>query len=194
MLEQVEAGERAQDLKMDILQAIKYVIQGWNNVTAETIYNCWCHTEILSINTNVELDFSLDDDYEVSDDELTDAIKALNFSNMMELEEFLTIPEEKIVCEILDDNEIITDLVNNFKKKSNEEDINNDLDDMDDSIEEEVINFNVALKSLKKVHTFLLQQEYASEHLKLANTIEKFIKMKQINSMQQTSINQYFSQ
>ena len=192
MLEQVEAGERAQDLKMDVLQAIRYVIQGWNNVTAETIYNCWRHTGILPINTDVELDFPLDDDYEIFDDELTDALKALNFSNMMELEEFLTIPEEKIVCEIFDDDEIITDLVNNFKKKSNEEETNN-LDEMDDSIEEEVISFNVALKSLKKVHTFLLQQEYASEHLKLANTIEKFIKMKKVNSMQQTTINQYFS-
>ncbi len=192
MLEQVEAGERAQDLKMDVLQAIRYVIQGWNNVTAETIYNCWRHTGILPINTDIELDFPLDDDYEIFDDELTDALKALNFSNMMELEEFLTIPEEKIVCEILDDDEIITDLVNNFKKKSNEEETNN-LDEMDDSIEEEVISFNAALKSLKKVHTFLLQQEYASEHLKLANTIEKFIKMKKVNSMQQTTINQYFS-
>jgi len=192
MLEQVEAGERAQDLKMDVLQAIRYVIQGWNNVTAETIYNCWRHTGILPINTDIELDFPLDDDYEIFDDELTDALKALNFSNMMELEEFLTIPEEKIVCEILDDDEIITDLVNNFKKKSNEEETNN-LDEMDDSIEEEVISFNVALESLKKVHTFLLQQEYASEHLKLANTIEKFIKMKKVNSMQQTTINQYFS-
>ena len=192
MLEQVEAGERAQDLKMDVLQAIRYVIQGWNNVTAETIYNCWRHTGILPINTDIELDFPLDDNYEIFDDELTDALKALNFSNMMELEEFLTIPEEKIVCEILDDDEIITDLVNNFKKKSNEEETNN-LDEMDDSIEEEVISFNAALKSLKKVHTFLLQQEYASEHLKLANTIEKFIKMKKVNSMQQTTINQYFS-
>ncbi len=192
MLEQVEAGERAQDLKMDVLQAIRYVIQGWNNVTAETIYNCWRHTGILPINTDIELDFPLDDDYEIFDDELTDALKALNFSNMMELEEFLTIPEEKIVCEILDDDEIITDLVNNFKKKSNEEETNN-LDEMDDSIEEEVISFNAALKSLKKVHTFLFQQEYASEHLKLANTIEKFIKMKKVNSMQQTTINQYFS-
>ena len=62
MLEQVEAGERAQDLKMDVLQAIRYVIQGWNNVTAETIYNCWRHTGILPINTDIELDFPLNDD------------------------------------------------------------------------------------------------------------------------------------
>jgi hypothetical protein len=40
MLEQVEVGERTQDLKMSVLQAIQYIIQGWNNVTAEIIYNC----------------------------------------------------------------------------------------------------------------------------------------------------------
>lgn len=191
MLEQVEAGERAQDLKMNVLQAIRYIIQGWNNVTTETIYNCWHHTGILSINTNIELDSPLDDDCEMSD-ELTNALKILDFSDMMELEEFLTIPEENMVCEILDDDEIITELVNNFKKKSNEENADYLDDEMDDSIEEEVISFNVALKSMKKVHTFLLQQEYANEHLKLADTIEKFIKKKQINSMQQTTINQYF--
>ncbi|CAG8697505.1 26913_t:CDS:1, partial [Racocetra persica] len=30
MLKQVEDGMDTQDLKMDILQAIKYIIQGWN--------------------------------------------------------------------------------------------------------------------------------------------------------------------
>ncbi len=192
MLEQVEAGEHAQDLKMNVLQAIQYIIQGWNNVTTETIYNCWRHTEILPIDMDIDQDFPLDDDYEVSD-ELTDAFKALNFPNMMELEEFLTNPEENMVCEILDDNEIITELVDNFKKKSNEKNTD-DLDEIDDSIEEEVINFSIALKSLKKVHAFLLQQEYANEHLKLVGTIEKFIKKRQKSSMQQTTINQYFSQ
>jgi hypothetical protein len=197
MLEQVEADERAQDLKMSVLQAIQYIIQGWNNVTAETIYNCWRHTKILPIDTNVNPDFPLDDhevdDHEVSD-ELTNALKALNFSDIMELEEFLNISEENIICEILDNDEIITEIVDNFKKKLNEKNTNDDLDEIDDSIEEEVINFSVALKSLKKVHTFLLQQEYAHEHLKLVDTIEKFIRKKQKNSMQQTTIIQYFNQ
>ena len=73
---------------------------------------------------------------------------------MMGLEEFITIPEENImVCEILDDDEIITELVNNFKERLDGKNTN-DLDEMDDSIEEEEISFNVALKNLKKVHTF----------------------------------------
>ncbi|CAB5373559.1 unnamed protein product [Rhizophagus irregularis] len=40
ILEQIEAGEFIQDLKMDVLQAIQYIIKSWNKVTAETIYNC----------------------------------------------------------------------------------------------------------------------------------------------------------
>ena len=67
MLEQVEAGECAQDLKMDVLQAIQYVIQGQNNIKTETIYNCWHHTKILP-DTDAELNFPLDDDYEVSEE------------------------------------------------------------------------------------------------------------------------------
>ena len=47
MLEQVEAGQFIQDLKMNVLQAIHYVIQGWNDVTTNIIKNCWNHVKIL---------------------------------------------------------------------------------------------------------------------------------------------------
>ena len=40
MLEQVEAGQFIQDLKMDVLQAIQYIIESWNEVTTNTIKNC----------------------------------------------------------------------------------------------------------------------------------------------------------
>ncbi len=49
-------GYNIQDLKMDVLQAIQYIIQGWNKVTTETIQNYWHHTKILSPNSNIELD------------------------------------------------------------------------------------------------------------------------------------------
>ncbi len=109
----------------------------------------------------------------------------------MKVEEFLTIPEEDIVFEDLEDDQIIADLINAFKK-SDEENIN-DIDEMDDSTEVPIINSNVALKSLKNIHTFLLQQEDSDEYIKLVNTIEKFVKKKKLNSMQQTTINQYFN-
>ncbi|CAB5310019.1 unnamed protein product [Rhizophagus irregularis] len=138
---------------MSILQAIQYIIQGWNNVTAETIYNCWQYTKILSIDTNVNSNFPLDD-YKMSN-EFTNTLKTLNFSDMMELEEFFNIPEENKFL-------IMMKLLQKLKKKPNEKNINDDLNEIDNSIEEEVINFSVTSKSLKKVHT---QQEYAYEHL-----------------------------
>ncbi|CAB4407316.1 unnamed protein product [Rhizophagus irregularis] len=87
--------------------------------------------------------------------EFTNTLKAFNFSDMMELEEFFNIPEENKFL-------MMMKLLQKLKKKPNEKNINDDLNEIDDSIEEEVINFSVTLKSLKKVHT---QQEYAYEHL-----------------------------
>ena len=86
--------------------------------------------------------------------ELHDIFKVLHLPNVMKVEEFLTIPEEDVVFEVLEDDQIIVDLVNIFKK-SEEENIN-DIDEMDDSTEVPIISHNVALKSLKNIHTFLL--------------------------------------
>ena len=97
----------------------------------------------------------------------------------MQVKEFLTIPDENIVYEIPD----ISELAEMFK---------NNLDEMDDSTEVEKICINEALQSLKAVNLFLLQQENANEQIKFAGKIEKFIKKKQFNLTQQTSIDQYF--
>ena len=193
------------------MQAIQYIIQGWNEVTAETIRNCWRHTKILP--DDVEANDDSPDDVEPDDAEPNDAepndaepdaepdnpdlvlneisrmLEILNFPNLMEAKEFLNIPEEDIVYEIPKDHQIITDLIEIFKRKSNDDNIDNlDEDEIDDSIEVETVSTNIALKSLKTVHTFLLQQENVDEYIKLANVIEKFIRRKQT----QTTINQYF--
>jgi hypothetical protein len=120
MLKQVEADQFIQDLKMNVLQAIQYIIQGWSEVTADAIRNCWNHVKILS-NTVSEDDEQMFNDKQMRndepmpddklmldselalDDELNKAIKALHLPNMMQMKEFLTIPEEDIVYEIPDD-------------------------------------------------------------------------------------------
>jgi len=168
---------------MNVLQAIQFVIKNWNEVTTETISNCWHHTEILP---STEL---LDDIDETDDpilDEISKSLDALNLPNSMLAEEFLTIPEEDIVYEIPEGDQLITELVEMFKKSANESP--DDLDE-DDSTEMVTIGTNVALKNLKIVNTFLLQQENANECVKLVDTIEKFIRRKQT----QTTIHQYFS-
>ena len=106
------------------------------------------------------------------------------------MKEFLTIPEEDITYEVLEDDQIIAELVNIFK--SGENNIN-DLDEMDDSTEIPIISTNVAFKSLENIRTFLLQQEDTNEHIKLMSIIEKFIRKQKINLMQQITIDQYFN-
>src|SRR4051794_26256637 len=181
MLEQVEAGEIIQDLKMDVLQAIQYIIQGWNEITANTIQNCWNHTKILS--NSIPLDDIYKDDDLMFDDELAKAIEALNHFNRMGVKEFLTIPEEEIIYQIPK----VLKIADLFKEPNM-----NYSDEIDDSIEVETICISEALQSLKTMRMFLLQQENASEQIKLMNKVEKLIRKEQINSMQQTTIDQYF--
>jgi len=176
MLEQVEAGQFIQDLKMDVLQAIQYIIRSWNEVTADTIKNCWNHVKILS---NI-----IYDDDSMLDYELNKAIKTLHLPNMMQVKEFLTIPEENIVYEIPNTSAEFADIFKNGPI--------NHLDEADDSFELEIIYINEALQSLKTLNLYLLQQENAGEQIKLVDKISKFIKREQINSMQQTTLDQYF--
>ena len=117
------------------------------------------------------------------DDDLNEAIKALHLPNMMQVKELLTIPEEDIIYEIPDFSEF-ADMFNNRHTDH--------PDEIDDSDEVEIICSNEALQSLRIVNLFLLQQKNASEQIKLVSKIEKFIKKEKFNSMQQTTIDQYF--
>ena len=188
MLEQID---HIHNLKIDVLQAIQYIIQGWDEITAETIYNCWQHTQILSNN-----DDSLDDINETDNnsilDELDEIIETLHFPNTMKAKEFLTISEEDIIYEIPeDDDQIIAEIASYYKKNEEIIDGLNDLND--DSTEILAINPNTALKNLEMVSLFLLKQENANEYLKYIGKIEKFIRKSKINLMEQTTIDQYFN-
>jgi len=191
MLEQVEIGKSVQNLKMDILKGIQYSIQAWDEVKAKTIRNCWYHTKILPINENIEENIENLENIQENDlpiKELSEELEALNFSDGMKIEEFLNLPDENIIYEILDDNDIITELVDTFKKKTDES-----LDDDDDSIEIEPISISTVSNSLENIRAFLLQQEGGIEYFKSINTLEKFIKEKKKSLMKQTTLENFFN-
>src|SRR5256714_10667185 len=164
---------------MNVLQAIQYIIQGWNEVTSDTIKNCWNHIKLLSADTIPR--YLYEDDNLTIDDELNKVIKALHLPNMMQIKEFLTIPEKDIIYEIPN----ISEFADMFNNKHTDH-----PDEIDDS--DEVICNNEILRNLRIVNLFLLQQENASKQIKLVDKIEKFIKKEKFNSMQQTTIDQYF--
>src|ERR1043165_3393503 len=175
MLQYVKAGNRVEDLRMNVLQAINFIIQAWDRISAEIIHNCWWHTKILP-NINVDLrniseDIHRNENLELND--LADALQALNLPYPMQAEEFLNIPEEDIVYEVPEDDKIIEELVYLFKNTDKE---NMDLEEMDDSDEIPVISTSAAVTSLETVRTFLLQQDGTEEYLKLVGKIEKFFR------------------
>ncbi|GBB93661.1 hypothetical protein RclHR1_22080003 [Rhizophagus clarus] len=134
---------------MDVLQAIRFIIQAWGEINSKIIHNCWWHTKILP---NVDVDLrniseNICQNERLMLDNLTDALQALNLPNPMQVEEFLNIPEEKIVYEI-------PELVS-FFKNTDKENIN--LDEMNDSNETTIISTSTAIASLETVYKFLLQ-------------------------------------
>ena len=124
--------------------------------------------------------------------ELSETINALGLSAAMEVDEFLTFPDENIVYEIPKDNR---ELANLFATDNlTREDVfgTENLDE-DDSIEVSVITASTALRSLENVKMFLLQQADTSEQIRLVGILEKFIDEKKAGQLQQTYIDEYFA-
>ncbi|CAG8443088.1 9549_t:CDS:1 [Cetraspora pellucida] len=192
MLQEVENGQRAEDLKMNVLQAIHFIIQGWDEVKANTIRNCWYQTKILSADANSDLRSSLEDFRQTTNpvlNDIADALNALDLLNPMQVEEYLAIPEENIVYEVPSNDQVITELVETFRTN---EPTNIDLEDEDDSFEAPIVSANTAIASLETMRTFLLQQDCTEEYVNLIRRIEKFIKKTKVGQMQQSRIDQFF--
>ena len=82
------------------------------------------------------------------DEEFNEAIKALHLPNMMQVKEFLTIPEENIVYDIPN----ILEFENMFKNRPIDH-----PNEMNNSTEIKIISISNALQSLKTLNLFLLQ-------------------------------------
>ena len=148
---------------MNVLQAIQFIIRSWDEITPETIRNCWNHTKIFpTITTGT---------YKTDTPtlgELSEILTSLDLSDAMSIEEFLNNPEEQEVYVIPDDNELIE------LRKQSDLHTNSNSEEADDSTEPEIISINEASKSLEIVYNFL-QQDNAEELFKHIKAIGKYI-------------------
>ncbi|CAG8789943.1 22140_t:CDS:2, partial [Gigaspora rosea] len=110
---------------------------------------------------------------------LSDSIENLNLPNSMKVDDFLAIPEKDIVCEMPDESSIMAEIIEIFNEGPEESD-HKDSDEVDDSVETAIISTSGALKSLKVMRTFLLQQEDSGEYIKKIESIEKFVNAKRV--------------
>ena len=191
ILKQVEAGNDIKNLKMDVLQAIKFIIESWKEVSPQTLYNCWHHTKILPDRINVNLSNFSDDINDPTTNQLSQAVTALNLNDAMPIQEYLNNPEEKSVYEVPDDDNIIEALVEMYKQQPEID--TNDFEE-DDSVEQVLISTSEASKSLEIVRTFLLQQENSSQQIKMVNSLDRYISLKTIKTMRQSTMESYLNQ
>ncbi|CAG8499945.1 24239_t:CDS:2 [Cetraspora pellucida] len=168
MLEQVEADNLVQDLKIDVLQAI-------------------------FANLSDDLHEAGDSRLEG----FIRSLDTLCFPNAIEIDEFLNFNGKEIVYEVPLEDQIIKELAYVFRNNESVEVMDEENTEVideeeDDSVEPTIVSGSSALNSLENVRMFLLQQEDSGDQLKSINFLEKFIRRMMSSSAQQTRINEYF--
>ena len=163
ILKLFEEGKDINKEKVNIKEAIDYLADAWENVTDETILNCWVKTGILPSSTEDDIAGATQIQQSVLNHEIADTNKIINDLGTESenpsatllasaLNDFSYDLEEDIPTEdILDENDII---------KLIQEEMNNENDNLDDSEDEPVlVSLDNATKSLQTWITFFEQQE-----------------------------------
>ena len=98
------------------------------------------------------------------------------------IDEFLNYPEEGRTYEVPDNNTLIEELIEIYKQPC--------IDDGD--IEPPIVNANDAANGLETVRSFLQQQQDSKELLKHVRVLERYISLKSVSVMKQTTIDEFF--
>jgi len=190
LLSEIRKGNDIKDLKMDVLQAINYIIRSWEEITPLTISNCWKHTKILPTNINAESTEILNTNSVPTSGELAQAVNDLNLPDSLPIDEFLNYPEEGRIYEVSDSNTFIEELIEIYKPCIDDGDI--DGGDIDDSVEPPIVHASDAANGLEIVRSFLQQQQDSKELLKHVRVLEHYISLKSVSEMKQTMIDKFF--
>ncbi|CAB5199979.1 unnamed protein product [Rhizophagus irregularis] len=179
--------------EIDIKKCIKYIARAWNNVTNDTIKNCWLKAGIIpeygepsddeSVNreayeNNADIQLELERLREL--EEVQVLINKLGFENSFTAEKFVLYDDFEVTTEMISDYEILKAVQPNNQEK--------------EEIEEEplsTITHNEVIKCYDKVILYLQCQEknYGSndEDIKFIKKLkkealrERFCSTKQIN-------------
>ena len=93
-------------------------------------------------------------------EELAKTLNVLYLPNQMEVNEFLTVPNKNVVYEVPEEDQLIVELADTFRKEK----MNNS--DEDDAIKPIIISASMALRSLENIKLFLFQQVNTIKHIK----------------------------
>ena len=199
MLNLFEDGKDIHKEKINIKEAIDYLVDAWKQVTEETIHNCWKKTGILPSSTDEDIGNATQiqqnsaDHEEVKINQIIEEIEKLNddpYNALLKnaLTDYFQELEEVPTEDILNDDDIIQ-LV--------QKEIHEDDDTNDDSEEEPMlISPNEALKSLQTWITFFDQQPIDEFNIEDGYVFKKYLNLVrrlEVQSRKQAPITDFFS-
>jgi hypothetical protein len=181
-------------VEINIKKCIKYVAHAWDNVTQNTIENCWLKAGILPKDDENETNMDVDDaDTHIYSthikelDEVQALIDKLNFEDPIDAEEFVYYDNDEITTEMLSNEEILKAVLPDNQEKEIEEPL--------DSLPS--ITHNEVIESYEKVILYLEQQEdyfdMKKEELKFIKKLKKEALKQRFISARQTNLNSFIN-
>jgi len=197
MLRLFEEGKDINKEKINIKESIDYLADAWENVTEETIHNCWIKTGILPSSTNEDVTDAMQAQQENIDDEVADINQIIRELNTAENSRgvalanaindyFLDLEEEIPTEDVLNDDDIV---------KLVQEELHNEINENDSEEEETHISLGDALKSIQIWIKFFEQQksdEFNVEDLCVFKKYLKTTKRLEFQSRKQIPITEFF--
>jgi len=182
-------------VEIDIKKCIKYVAQAWDNITQETIENCWLKANILPKMDENEIDL---DDYHADTriysmhtkelEEIQVLIDKLDFENPFSAEEFIQFDNLEITTEIPSNEEILKVVLPNDQKK--------EIEEPTDPLPP--VTHNDAIEHYDKVILYLEQQEsnfdMKKEELKFIKKLKKEALKQRFISARQIKLDGFISE
>lgn len=199
ILKLFEEGKDINKEKVNIKEAVDYLADAWENVSSDTIFNCWVKTGILPSTTDndiadaiqfqqVILDHEVADTNQIIEDLGVASDNPLAASLSDALNDFCNLEQEIPTEDILNENDII---------KLIQEEMNGENNNEDDSEDEPVIvSLDDAIKSLQTWTTFFEQQEINDFKNEDGRVFKKYLKTVHKLKMQtkkQVQITSFFS-
>jgi hypothetical protein len=162
MLRLFEEGKDINKEKINIKESINYLADAWENVTEETIHNCWIKTGILPSSTNEDITDAIKAQEEQIDDEVANINQIIRELDAAEdprgaaladaINDFFLDLEKEIPTEdILNDDDIV--------KLVQEEMYDGENNENDSEEEETQVSLGDALKSIQTWISFFEQQQ-----------------------------------
>lgn len=186
----IQSLDNKEPFNITLLDSIKLIAQGWNEVTPTTIRNCFRHAGLRKPADDFDSDDDLpllqwvekyknieDDDWEVPLSEwLRNSVQDVTNVEMYlpVLDSFQTVDDNLVTTESLTDNDIISEVLNPIELLDHLQSSGNESDDQVQ--QENVPNYSEALCAVKTVTHFLqCTDDVTDDILQASLKIEQYI-------------------